>query len=273
MEDTAVHRMNLHAVKIAVSKDTAAAGISMRNPNDPNCRQCELARFDSKGRAVVIFDNSQTNEGRIFKRQYVYDDQYRIKHVLHFVKNLTEEYDTAYHMTSFELIDYYTGFSITRAFSGNSSAFSTSPKQPPMYTRTETFDSKGRTLMRKTKIPANPAMNDSAVYSYHGTDSLSMQLYQGKNLIYECSKKFNSGRLVMVNETYHTNSQASSDVFTYDSEGRISSVSSSGDNGAADCGSGIGSSAEIRYNQFGLPQLIIFRGAGDFCALVFYYAY
>lgn len=273
MEDTAVHRMNLHAVKVTVSKDTLAAGISMRNPNDPTCRQCQLARFDSKGRAVVIFDNSQINEGRIFKRQYIYDDEYRIKHVLYFVKTLSEEYDTAYHMTSFELIDYYNGFSITRAFSGSASAFSTNPKQPPMYTRTETYDSKGRTLVRKTKVAANPGMNDSAVYSYSGTDSVSMKLYQGKNLIYEYGKKYDSGKLVLVNETYHATLQSSSDQFSYDNEGRIIYVKNSGDSGAADCGSGIGSTAEIRYTKDGLPQMIIFRGAGDFCALMFYYSY
>lgn len=273
MEDTAVHRMNLHAVKVAVSKDTVSAGVTMRSPNDPNCRQCQLARFDSKGRAVVVFDNSQVNEGRIFKRQYIYDDEFRIKHILHFVKNIAEEYDTAYHMTSFELIDYYNGFSVTRAFSGNGSAFSTSPKQAPMFTRTETFDSKGRTLMRKTKVTGNAALNDSAVYVYHGTDSSEMKLYQGKTLVYTCAKKYELGKLVLVNEQFYTSDQHSSDAFIYDSEGRICSVKTSGDSGSSDCGSGIGSSAEIRYNKFGLPQMIVFRGAGDFCALVFYYVY
>jgi YD repeat-containing protein len=284
ISDTMAARMHISSVKIAATKDTVFAGYSMRSTNDPNCNDCRLVRFDSRGREEYVFyNNLAVYGGKLYKFQYVFNDDNTPKYVLKYAKDPSAEYDTAYHMYQYELITYYDRFSITKGYSSAGTGFSATPRQQPLFIITKTFDDKGRTLMEKTAYPANPGAVDSTVYSYTDRDtkrSLTFAAQKAapekkpeRSLISARLEKSTNGKLAELQDTSYSSGAHSVTQYSYDSKGRLQSVATRGASaGTSLCGES-GTSEEIRYNKDGLPLLIIFRGGGSFCALAFYYTY
>lgn len=272
--DTAAARMKVASVRIAVTKDTLSAGISMRNMNDPNCNECRLVRYDAMGREEFVFFNSPAAMGgMLIKKQYVYDEQSRPKYILTFIKNPMSEEDTAYHMTQYSLINYYNKFSISKTYSSEGTGFSATPKQQPISVTTKTFDDKGRVLCRKTNYPSFASQNDSTVFRYGADGSVSYDVYAGKQLVYSSRATGEFNRPAEMHDTTFTGPQSTvAYYYTYDTEQRLIRVLAQGDEQLQRICGGV-TSTEIRYDKNGLPLLIVFRGRGDYCALAFYYSY
>lgn len=273
-EDTAMSRMKVSSVRIAVTKDTLSAGFAMRNMNDPNCFDCRLVRFDAMGRKEFVFTNTPSAmSGKLLKTQYIYDEQSRPKYVLQYMKSPMNEEDTAYHMYQFELYSYYKNFSISKTYSPEGTGFSATPRQPALSITTRTYDDKGRVLCRKTNYPSFASQNDSTVFRYGADGSVSYDVYAGKQLVYSSRATGEFNRPAEMHDTTFTGPQSTvAYYYTYDTEQRLIRVLAQGDEQLQRICGGV-TSTEIRYDKNGLPLLIVFRGRGDYCALAFYYSY
>jgi hypothetical protein len=271
LEDTASARMKIRSMRVVVTKDTASPGITGRYTNDPNCNNCRLIRYDEQGRTQYVFDNTST-DGKRYKQQYVYDDQFRPKHILTYYRVSTEEFeDTAYHLLSFRLINYFEKFTIAKDYPANGTGFSLTPRQAPVSTQTKTYDDKKRVLMDKTVYTNHPEMTDSTVYTYGKNNEVVYHRFVNKQEIKTVKR---------IEEDHRIFDQADSTLqmkscfrthYQYDSQNRLIMTENKGSQYPLYCCSDLGCSAEVRYNKDGLPLMIIFRGGGDYCALVFYY--
>lgn len=286
ISDTTAARMKITAVKIAITRDTLSIGYSMHSNNEVNCSDCRLVRYDSKGREEFIFYNSPSAMGgKLLKLQYVYDEQNRPKYILKYIKNPSDEEDTAYHMQEFMLVSYFEKFSVTKAYSPEGTGFSATPRQQPLYTQTKTFDSQGRTVMQKTVYANNPGRNDSIVYSYpspgvtirnvFGAKSVAPNnLHPKKELLFTQTEKKENDHIVLSEDSSAIDGTTDRAQFSYNNSRQLSSVNSRGKGAIAGfCGGENGSTTEIRYDKNGLPEVIIFRGRGEYCALAFYYTF
>jgi YD repeat-containing protein len=275
MGDTTNARARVLAVRIMVTSDTTSPGMSMSNMNTPNCSGCRIVRYDKLGREEIIFDNNANlSNGQLIKIQYVYNDDNTPKYILHYAKDPASEYDTAYHMTSYELVAYYDKFSITKCYRSNGTDFSAAPKADPLYILTKTFDAKGRILMMKTKYPANSEYNDSAVFIYPDLHTKITRQYAGKTLVSTRTEITDGNFTTQVYDSVYVQPAGSTSAFSYDDNHRIVQTTTRGTGQTQKyCGGVDGSAAEVRYNEFGLPVLIIYRGNGQLCALEFFYTY
>ncbi|HTL80159.1 MAG TPA: hypothetical protein VL651_00565 [Bacteroidia bacterium] len=266
LHDSAASRMKISWVKMVATSDTLTAGISTRAVNDPSCNSCKLIRFASLGEPVYQFDNSFADGSQRYRSQSIYNQQLKPERELNYAKDPGNEVDTAYHMTSFTLTSYYTGFTISKTYL--SKMFSANPSYPPDVTSTKTYNADGTLKWSKTSSKNFPDANDSAIYSYPDKNTSVEKYFVKGDLLWTTTRKTDpqTGQIISESELAKTEeNQFYTHVinYSYDTQHRLVSVSYSDNKNRAD----------VRYDENGLPKMVVVYINGQMQAVVFYYSF